>query len=346
MKKINNLNVKKEHNVLIRNLIIGIILIIVSIVMFMSSYQVSLLEDENMTDLDSIIVSEEESTSKVDKKAYIDVKASPYRFAVYDDTTDAYYIISDGTYLYIAYMSQSDYMKLSEEDTYESPIRITGYTKLSTKEIKELAIDAYNYSMENEEDMLTIADFESYFGEVYLDMTLSDSSNISALIVIGYIISIAGLIISLISIIRLYKFNKSIKKLDDDKIEELDKEMEDPNAFYYEKAHLYLTQKYIINFGGKFNIIEYKDILWIYPFIQRVNGIKASQCLMVLTNDAKTHRIAEIDIITKKKKEVYEEIWNTIISKNPKMLTGYTKENIAIMNDKVKEIKEEKKNNK
>jgi len=346
MKKINNLNVKKEHNALIRNFIIGIILIIISVVMFVFLNQIILQEDEDIKDLDSIIVSEGGSTSKEDQKSYIDVKAAPYRFAVYDDTTDAYYILSDGTYLYIAYMSQSDYMKLSESETYEVPIRVTGYTKLSTKEIRELAIDAYNYSMENEEDMLTIADFESYFGEVYLDMTKSGSSNASALMVISYIISLTGLIVSLISIIRLCKFNRSIKKMDDDKIEELDKEMEDPNAFYYEKAHLYLTKNYIVNFGGKFNIIEYKDILWIYPFIQRINGIKASQSLMVLTNDAKTHRIAEIDIITKKKKEVYEEIWNTIINRNPNMLTGYTKENIAIMNDKIKEIKEERKNNK
>ena len=35
----------------------------------------------------------------------------------------------------------------------------------------------------------------------------------------------------------------------------------------------------------------------------------------------------EMSIITKEKKEIYDEIWNTIASKNTNILLGYTKEN-------------------
>ena len=36
-------------------------------------------------------------------------------FAGYDDTTDAYYLISDGKYLYIIYMSEEEYKKVYNE---------------------------------------------------------------------------------------------------------------------------------------------------------------------------------------------------------------------------------------
>ena len=38
-------------------------------------------------------------------------------------------------------------------------------------------------------------------------------------------------------------------------------------------------------------------------------------------------RMPESLIVTKEKKEIYDEIWNTIASKNTNILLGYTKEN-------------------
>lgn len=46
-----------------------------------------------------------------------------------------------------------------------------------------------------------------------------------------------------------------------------------------------------------------------------------------------------LSILLLRKKEIYNEIWNTILSKNDKIVTGYTKENIRLMNQKIKEIK-------
>ena len=81
----------------------------------------------------------------------------------------------------------------------------------------------------------------------------------------------------------------------------------------------------------------------MYPFEQRVNGIRTTQNIKIFTSEGKTYTIVSIEMVTKKKKEIFDEIWNTIASKNDKMRLGYTSENIKEMNAKAKEIKNAKK---
>ena len=118
-----------------------------------------------------------------------------------------------------------------------------------------------------------------------------------------------------------------LMKMDEDLIEKLDNEMNDADAFYYEKTHLYLTKNYIINFQGRFKVIEYRDVIWMYAMNYRTNGIKTSQSINIMDVKGKVTSIATINIVTKEKKEIYDEIWNTIASKNKNILLGYTKEN-------------------
>jgi len=336
MKKFTNGNVKKECQKKYLNIVISILIIAISFIFLYLEGKTTEELRNNTLDLNSIIISSEEKT---DKKAYINAESIPYKFAGYDDTTDSYYIIVDEKYMYIAYMTEEQFENLNNEDIYENPIRIEGITKTTTSDVREIAIEAYNDNMENEEDKLTIDDFENYFGSVYLDMTVSTSSLADIYILIFVVLFFIGVIYLLVAIIQLIKFNLTIKKIDINEIEELDNEMNKDSAFYYEKAHLYLTDNYIINFGGTFRVIKYQDILWMYPFEQRVNGIKSAQSIKVLLNNGKTYTIASIELITKKKKEVFNEIFNTILSKNNKMLVGYTNENIKLMKEKVKEIK-------
>ena len=118
-----------------------------------------------------------------------------------------------------------------------------------------------------------------------------------------------------------------LMKMDEDLIEKLDNEMNDTDAFYYKKTHLYLTKNYIINFQGRFKVIEYRDVIWMYAMNYRTNGIKTSQSINIMDVKGKVTSIATINIVTKEKKEIYDEIWNTIASKNTNILLGYTKEN-------------------
>ena len=74
----------------------------------------------------------------------------------------------------------------------------------------------------------------------------------------------------------------------------------------------------------------------MYSYEQRTNGIKTSQAIRVMNNEGKTYTIATITAMTKAQKAVYDEIWNTIISKNSNIKLGYTKENIKEMKERFK----------
>ena len=74
----------------------------------------------------------------------------------------------------------------------------------------------------------------------------------------------------------------------------------------------------------------------MYSTTQRVNFIKISNSIMIATL-TKKYNIASLDTLTRASKEVYEEIYKTILSKNDTMLVGYSKSSIK----KYKEITKE-----
>lgn len=339
MKKFTNQNVKKEHNKMKKHLIIGIVLLLIAIGFAAYHRQEVQKANQNIMDLNSIIIGKDQE--KDYKKAYLNAQSVPYQFAVYDDTKDSYYIVLDSQYMYIVYMSPSDFNKLNKEEIKEKPIRIEGITKTPTKDVKQLAINAYNQGLE-ESEKLSLADFNNYFGEVYLDMTATNATLSEFPFLLSILFLIFGIIMAGIGMVELINFSKKISKMTAHEIDELDKEMNDKDAFYYDKANLYLTNNYVITFAGTLRAIAYKDILWMYPFEQRTNGIKTSQSIRILTSEAKTYTVANVDLVTKRKKEIYNEIWETIKSKNPQIKTGYTKENIKEMKSKIKEIKQQK----
>ena len=335
MEKFTNTNIKKENRFMIKRLIAFIIVLAISFVFAIWRQEIIDTVNNEMTDLDSIIVSSEEKTNK---KAYVDVKAIPYEFAVSEETINSYFMIFDGTYLYIAYMSPSDFEQLNNEEIENNPVRIEGITYEITDEIKEIAIEAYNEGLE-ENEQIADADFNSYFGSVYLNTTVDESDVGTLQLFLFLIFFLIGLIGTVLSAYELIRFRRSISKMDISLIEELDSEMNNPDAFYYEKAHLYLTNKYIINFNNRFVVIDYQDIVWMYPYTRRTNGIKTTQSIRVQTEEGKTYTIAEIEFITKAKKEAYNEIWNTIVSKNNKIVLGYTQENIKEMKERFRKKK-------
>lgn len=333
MKKFTNKNIQREKNLMIRNIVIFFAIIIIAFGFKLWENQINEKVNSEITDLDSLIVSKEEN---VDKKAYLDIKAIPYQFAVADGVDESYYIVTDGEYLYIAYMSNEDFEKLNYEEIEETPVRVEGITAEIPAEIKQLAMDAYNEGIEEEYQIKSDEDFYSYFGDIYLNMTISESSSVIMVRCLFILFLFIGVICFIAAFFRYISFGKNIEKMDSTLVNSLDEEMNNPNAFYYAKAHLYLTDNYIINFNGKFVVIDYKDIVWMYAYEQRTNGIKTSQAIKVMNNEGKTYTIATIAGITKAQKEVYDEIWNTIISKNESITLGYTKENIKEMRERFK----------
>lgn len=322
--KFKNTNIRKEEKRMKKGLIISIIIIALSFLLFYVSIKKDENSEKNREDLHTIIIKSDDT--KINKSSYIISKNNPYKFAVYDDTTDAYYFVTDGKYLYVTYLSETYAKSITSEDS--KMIEIKGVTKLTPKDVKEIAIDAYNEIFELEDsEKLTLADYNNYFGEVYLDTTMTSNEG-EFYFVTGFVALVLGLILLVINLIKNISYKNKLKKFTQSDIDKYDKEMEDKESFYYEKAKLYLTPNYIINFGTKFNIIDYKDIVWIYPYEHRTNGIKDNQSIIVKDKFGKSTTIASLALITKAKKEEFDEILNTIINKNSKMLVGYTSENI------------------
>lgn len=324
--KFKNENVLREEKRIKKNIIIGIILIVVSFVMFYFGNKAMEMADNNIKDMNLII--ESDDTKKDGLETYLNIKKNVYRFAVYDTTSDAYYFVTDGKYIYIAYMSVEKYREISDDNSNSEYIKVKGITSETPDDVKEIAVDSYNEIFELEDDeRIGIKDFDNYFGPIYLDMTNDTSDAGGVEFLIGFILLMIGFVLFILNNKVRCGYKKSLKKYTDNEIENIDNEMNSEESFYYDRAKLYLTPNYIINFSRGFSIIKYSDILWIYPYVHRTNGIKDTQSIIVKDKFGKNYIIANLSIVTKAKKEAFNEIMNTIISKNDKLLVGYNSEN-------------------
>ena len=233
-------------------------------------------------------------------------------------------------------MSIDDYNKVNDENDYDGKIKIEGITGIPSSDVKNLAIETYNELFETQ---LTTADYESYFGDVYIDMTKEYSSSSDVINVIGFITLIVGIICLIVNIAKKISYNKNIKKFSRVEIKHINEELNNPNSFYYNYAKVYLTDNYIVSISLPFCVIKYADILWMYKHVQRTNGIKTNESIILKDMFNKSYSIASMSLSTKAKTEQFEEIMNTISQKNPNILVGYTKENINEYKTKIKRRK-------
>lgn len=331
---ITNENVLKEQKGITKKIFIWIFIIFASFGLFILGDYLNEKDKNKSENLETIIMSKDENKESL--HTFVEVKKNPYKFAVSNDTTDAYYILTDGNYLYVAYMSESDYNKVNDEKDYDGTIKIEGITGIPSSDVKKLAIDTYNELFEAE---LTTADYDIYFGDVYIDMTKEYSSSTNILIVIGFIALLVGIICLIINIAKKISYSKNIKKLSRVELKHINDELNDPKSFYYNYAKVYLTENYIVSISLPFCVIKYADILWMYKHVQRTNGIKTNEAIILKDMFNKSYSVASMSLSTKAKTEQFEEIMNTISQKNPNILVGYTKENINEYKTKMKRRK-------
>lgn len=255
-------------------------------------------------------------------------------FAYYPGDTNRFYFAADEDYIYVIRMRPSTYQKIENELKANKVATVDGATKKTPSDIREIAIEVYNEILE-EDEQLTIADFENYFGAIYLDLEASPIGFNEVIIVIMLVCALCGLGFALAGGIGTWRFKRKINKLTAEEREAIDREMNHPEAFYYANAHLYLTDNYIINFASTFDAITYKDVIWAYQFIQRRNGIKVSQSIVVMTKNGKSHTIASLNGLTKKAKDVFDEIFETVAKKSTNAVIGYTSENRKKAKEKI-----------
>lgn len=329
MKDFSNEHVGKEYSKFKNMLFIGLFFYVLAIAVICWGYFKAPSDGDSMKDMTL-------NNPVENKKAYIDVAAvSP---AFYSN----YYFVVDDEYFYVIKMSKSKYEEIKDASN-DNIIRIVGGTKSATSltTMKSSAIKAYNTLLSEDEKPLTTADYDNEFSSIYLDLDASTTDTQDIAMVIAGLVAIFGFAFTLAGGLAVRRFKKKVEKISPEERQKIDKEMNDKEAFYYKNAHTYLTKNYIVNFMSTFEAIPYKDVIWVYKYELRQNGIKSQQSVQVMTKDGKNHTIATLTGLTKKANDVFNEILETVANKSTNALIGYTKENREKVKEKI--VKPEKK---
>lgn len=326
MKEFENKTIEKTYQKIQMVLYVGLFILFIGVILF--GYSIYKADSVTKTPMYELIANNQEENLY----GYIDIDSEPYEFAYYEDDPNHVYFVTDENRIYIAQMSSETYEKIKNA-TY--PIRVEGSTVFADDSLKEVAIESYNEIMEEEEYMLSLEDFDSVFGSIYLNLETTPLTTNDIILVVGFMLGIIGLIVVIVGVFQKVRYKKQLKKLSLEEKIKIQKELQDEKkSFYYEKAQVYLTENYILNLAHVFEAIPYKDVLWIYPYELRYYGFKTAQSIYLITKDGKKHIIASMSVVTKSSKEAMEEIYQTILKKNPKILNGFTKEN----RQKIKEL--------
>lgn len=309
------------------NLIIwGVVMLCSMAIFFLGIY---MNEFRKATDFHEILAKGDKTENKL---VSVEVSEKPYVFAYYPgDSTGKFYFLWDENYMYIAFLSLKEFNRLNVDDIKNHPVTVKGITKTIPSDIKKLALEAYNESVDSE-NKLTSADFGNYFGLIYLDETEVDVATV-ACVLIGLIGGMAGFICFLTQVIHSVKLKNRIKNISDEDWEIINKELDAEESFYYKNAKLALTKNYLVDFSKGLKVFKYSDILWMYKYEYRYNGVNTQLSIILYTKDKKRHVVATLPGYTKKSKVVNKEIMESIMDKNKKMYVGYTKENRQLMKE-------------
>lgn len=271
--------------------------------------------------------------------ACIEVTSMTDYFATYSEDNkekEKFYFLFDENYVYIANLDQKSFDKLKTIYDYSyrdedpemkepKPVKVCGNTKTIPDDLKKLAIDNYNAIIPNSE--LTSSNFTSYFGIYYMNTADTPMGNMVYTTIMVGIFAFVGALLVLAHNKRT-KLTKSTMNVYEQKLEMIKSEAISEDALYNKKAKMYLTKNYIISYANGFEIIDYKNVVWVYPHELRRNGFVSQKSIYVVTSDAKAHVIATLPA-GKKDRLMFDEIYNTLLLKVPDALKGYTKENIA-----------------
>ncbi len=242
------------------------------------------------------------------------------------------YFLFDSEYLYTANLREKELKKLekileysydTERTTEPEPVKICGTTKYIDIKLKDLAIDSYNEIFNT--DFLTYENFEKYVTNYYIDTASKvDDDFLWQSVLIG--------IFFCLGILLIYYYVKNAKNIKQTlsqyshDLEVIKNEAISLNSLYEKKARIYLTENYIINLAKGLEIIDYKEVIWVYPHESRQNGYITQKSICVVTKDTKVHVIAVLSA-NKKNIAVCDKIYDILKQKVANAIQGYSDEN-------------------
>lgn len=254
-----------------------------------------------------------------------------------NDEDEKYYLAISDSYWYVVRLSKTDLEELKDIQAYtygeidNKPASVTvyGITEEVPEQIREYAVEFFNEGLEDDQK-ITVEDFESYFGSVMLD-TARDPVDLTLETVVA-LISIITLIVGII----LQMSNKFIKLkvfryLEKNNYEkELEKQLEDSVEETFFNDKLIITKDFLVDTTkDSFVAVKFLDIKWIYTHRLKYYGVVSiSNNIIVVLKDAKT-QLQFLDTNGKISDE-FEKAFDKICEKLPSdSLKGYTQENIT-----------------
>ena len=211
-----------------------------------------------------------------------------------------------------------------------NPVMVYGNVSKSDTEVFKYLQE---FLKDEDGNTYTIDELKSVVGENYLDTTWDNKEEgIFALILFG-VFSLSGLILIIVYFVRNKKSKKILEEYERE-LEKIEEDVKSGKGIHNKKCKVYLTDRYLLSYAGGVKLIELNDIVWVYPFITKQNGITTSKSIYVVTNNGKSNVVAVVNTWGKKNKAFFEELYQDIINKVPNVLVGYSKENM----EKAKEM--------
>ncbi len=139
----------------------------------------------------------ERNDNNIDKLSFVNIYVTPYMIADYKNDVNAFYIVYDNNYYSILYMNKKEASKITKE-MVDNGYRIEGVTKAKPNGIEEYGIEFLKKIFESHEENdghnhdVNEEDYEDYFGNIYLDATISKYANYTIYNIIIWLFGIAG----------------------------------------------------------------------------------------------------------------------------------------------------------
>ena len=173
-------------------LILGILFILITIIIcYVRELEVNNI-DKKRYDISNLL----EINDNKNKNAYVNIYVTPLMIAEYPNDDNAFYIVYNNKYYNVLYMNKKEANKITKE-MVDNGYRINGVTKVKPDGIEKYGLEFLKKLFETHEDgdghnhKLNDNSYSEYFGDIYLDATVSKYSNTT---VYNIIILITGLI--------------------------------------------------------------------------------------------------------------------------------------------------------
>lgn len=318
MSKIDNLKVKRAHAGKALTVAIGAALLIIGALSFLLEWYI---HKNNVDNRVYFADAYNEDMLKDDIYVCVDVTNEPYEICYYDKE-ERYYYVSDGYDLYIVRCSEKEYNDIvfgvKSQGTYE----IIGTVTEPNDEVMDLAFEYYNEG-EEPENVVTRKEFDDYFMGAAL-LIGGQAHSEGGFMILGIFAVGFGLLIFGYGLLALIGYNKAFNRLSDVGAQVLESELDSPQTVYLKNCNTYLTPRYIVSMGHKFNIVPYSDILWAYRFNQSYNFMTVLTNVKLFTRNFETLSVADMSGIVFKKDDAIAQIFDAIHQHNPETCFGYT----------------------